>query len=53
VVQTAHKIPPDPKNSAILNEAYRTYRRIYPALQQISNRISAEAGAQPAAVSVS
>jgi xylulokinase len=53
VVQTAHKIPPDPKNSAILNEAYRTYRRIYPALQQISNRISAESGAQPAAVSVS
>ncbi|MBZ5615478.1 MAG: xylulokinase [Acidobacteriia bacterium] len=53
VVHTAHRIQPDPKNSAILNEAYRTYRRIYPALRQISNRVSAESGAQPAAVSVS
>jgi xylulokinase len=53
VVQTAHKIEPEPKSSAVLNEAYRTYRRIYPALQQISNRISAESGAQPAVVIMS
>ena len=35
VVQTAHEIQPDRKNCAILDEAYRTYRRIYPALHQI------------------
>ena len=38
VVQTAEELQPDPKNSAILDAAYRTYRQIYPALQQISNR---------------
>lgn len=38
VVRTAQRIQPDAKNSAILNEAYRTYRRIYPALRQISSR---------------
>ena len=53
VVHTTHKIQPDSNSSAILDEAYRTYRRIYPALQQISNRVSAESGAQPAALSVS
>jgi xylulokinase len=45
VVQTAHEIQPDPKSSTILDEAYRTYRRIYPALHQISNRDSAESSA--------
>ena len=53
VVQTAHKIQPDPKSAAILDEAYRTYRRIYPALHQISDRVSAESVVQPAVVSVS
>jgi xylulokinase len=38
VVRTAAEIKPDPKSSAILDEAYRTYRRIYPALRQISSR---------------
>ncbi len=38
VVQTAEELQPDPKNSAILDAAYRAYRQIYPALQQISNR---------------
>ena len=38
VVHTAEEVEPDPKNSAILDDAYRTYRQIYPALQQISNR---------------
>jgi xylulokinase len=42
VVQTAHEIQPDPKNSAILDQAYRTYRGIYPALRQISHRNSAD-----------
>lgn len=41
VVETAQQVQPDPKNSAILDEAYRAYRRIYPALQQISNRVGA------------
>lgn len=53
VVQTAHEIQPDPKSRAILDEAYRTYRRIYPALHQISNRVSADSAAQPAAVTIS
>jgi xylulokinase len=53
VVQTAHEVQPDPKNCAILDQAYRTYRRIYPALREISNGVSAESAAQPAAVSVS
>ncbi|MBZ5656267.1 MAG: xylulokinase [Acidobacteriia bacterium] len=53
VVQTAHEIQPNPKSSAILDGAYRTYRRIYPALHQISNPESADSTAQPAAASVS
>ncbi len=52
VVQTAHKIQPDSKSGAILDHAYLTYRRIYPALRQISNRVNAESAAQPV-VSVS
>jgi len=35
VVQTAREIQPDSTNCAILDKAYRTYRRIYPALHQI------------------
>lgn len=35
VVKTAHTVQPDPKSVAVLDEAYRTFRRIYPALQQI------------------
>lgn len=52
VVRTAREIQPDPKNSAVLDQAYRTYRRIYPALQAISNPGSTEPAAQPAAISV-
>jgi len=52
VVQTAHKIQPDSKSGAILDHAYLTYRRIYPALRQISNSVNAESAAQPV-VSVS
>jgi len=36
VVHAAHQIQPNPTNAAILDEAYHSYRRIYPALQQIS-----------------
>jgi hypothetical protein len=46
-VQTAHKIHPDAKSSAILDAAYLTYRRIYPALREISYRAGAESGARP------
>jgi len=53
VVRTAHEIQPNPKNSATLDGAYRTYRRIYPALHQMSRRESADSTAQPAAASVS
>ena len=35
VVRTARTIQPDAKSSAILDQAYRTYRKIYPALRQI------------------
>ncbi|MGO9863194.1 MAG: xylulokinase [Terriglobales bacterium] len=37
VVRTAKEIQPNPKNVAVLEEAYQSYRRIYPALRQISN----------------
>jgi xylulokinase len=39
IVQTAQVVEPNAGNSAILNAAYSTYRRIYPALQQISGRV--------------
>ena len=47
VVETAHKIQPDAKSSAILDAAYLTYRRIYPALHEISNHTGAESVARP------
>ncbi len=50
VVQTAHELQSDPTNSAILDDAYRTYRRIYPALRQISNRAGAESALDPTAL---
>jgi xylulokinase len=52
VVQTAHKTQPDSKSAAILDDAYLTYRKIYPALRQLSNSANAESAAQPV-VSVS
>jgi xylulokinase len=36
VVRTAHRIEPKQQNSEILDRAYRSYRKIYPALRQIS-----------------
>jgi xylulokinase len=53
VVQIAQKIQANAKSSAILDDAYRTYRRIYPALREISNPDSTKSPAQPAAMSVS
>jgi xylulokinase len=38
VAQPTSKIHPDAKSAAILDHAYLTYRRIYPALRQISDR---------------
>jgi xylulokinase len=35
IVQTAKVVEPSPQNASILNAAYSTYRRIYPALRQI------------------
>ena len=37
VVRTAHRIEPNQSSSAVLDRAYLSYRRIYPALQQISS----------------
>jgi xylulokinase len=53
VVQTADEIRPNPESSATLDEAYRTYRRIYPALQQISNRTGTESPVPTATIPVS
>jgi xylulokinase len=39
IVQTAKIVEPNPSNSTILNAAYSTYRKIYPALQQISGQV--------------
>jgi xylulokinase len=36
VVRTAHRIEPNQQNSGVLDRGYQSYRRIYPALQQIS-----------------
>ena len=38
VVRTSQEIHPNPKDATILDEAYHSYRRIYPALCQISGR---------------
>jgi xylulokinase len=35
VVKVARRIPPDPQNSATMQRAYLTYRRIYPALLSV------------------
>ena len=36
VVRVAKRIPPNQRDSATMQEAYRTYRKIYPALRQIA-----------------
>ena len=48
VVQTAQQIMPNPQNIAVLDQSYRAYRRIYPALSEILNATKAEAKIQPA-----
>ena len=53
VVRTAEKIQPNAESSAILEEAYRTYRRIYPALRQIAERPGSESTVQSSAIPVS
>lgn len=53
VVQTAEKIQPNAASSVILEEAYRTYRRIYPALRQIAERPGSESTMQSSAIPVS
>jgi xylulokinase len=42
VVRAARTIQPHPKRAALLDHAYQTYRRIYPALLEIANGLSAE-----------
>jgi xylulokinase len=38
VIQTTSRVQPDPAASRLLNENYKTYRRIYPALKSIAGR---------------
>ena len=42
VVRTAREIRPNPQDTATLDHAYQTYRRIYPALQQILSSVRTE-----------
>jgi xylulokinase len=50
VVRTAREIAPNPKNAALLNQVYQSYRRVYPALHQISAGVSADLDARPTSV---
>jgi len=36
IVRVAKRIAPNPKDSAVMQKAYQTYRKIYPALRQVS-----------------
>ena len=36
VVRVAKRIAPDPKDTATMQKAYQTYRKIYPALRQMA-----------------
>jgi xylulokinase len=47
VVRTAQEIRPNSKNVALLDRVYQSYRRIYPALHQISNGVSTDLDATP------
>jgi len=38
VIQKTSRVKPDPASSGLLNENYKTYRRIYPALKSIDGR---------------
>jgi xylulokinase len=48
VVRTAQQIDPKPQNVSALDRAYEAYRRVYPALRQVSNRIATEESAETA-----
>ena len=47
VVQTAQQIVPEPENVLVLEQAYRAYRRIYPALREILTATKVEAKTHP------
>jgi xylulokinase len=51
VVRTASEIRPNRKNVAVLDRVYQIYRRIHPALHQLSNEGSTEAEVKPTSVS--
>jgi xylulokinase len=48
VVQTARQITANPQSVPLLEQAYRTYRRVYPALSQILTAAKAEVNIQQA-----
>lgn len=37
IVRVAKRVAPNPKDSATMQQAYRTYRKVYPALREISH----------------
>jgi len=50
-VRVAKQIESNPRDAATLDQAYRTYQKIYPALQHIANREGAES-AMPSSAKV-
>ena len=48
IVQTAQQIKPDSQNMLVLEQSYRAYRRIYPALSGILPATTVEANIHPA-----
>jgi len=53
VVRIAEEVQPNARDSATLDQAYRSYRKIYPALQQIANGAGAEAAISSTTLSIS
>jgi sugar (pentulose or hexulose) kinase len=53
VVRIAEEVQPNARDSATLDQAYRSYRKIYPALQEIANATGAEAAISSTTLSIS
>ena len=53
VVRIKEEVQPNARDSAILDQAYRGYRKIYPALQQIANGTGTEAAISSTTLSIS
>jgi sugar (pentulose or hexulose) kinase len=53
VVRIAEEVQPNARDSATLDQAYRSYRKIYPALQHIANGTGAEEAISSTTLSIS